>query len=79
MWSIERDARRDGHTICTAVAPRELVFTVRIYATTASYGPTPSAQIRISANRTTRSQPHRTANPVKVVRVRTTNRFRLPP
>jgi hypothetical protein len=26
--SIERDPRRDDHTICTAVAP-ELVFTVR--------------------------------------------------
>jgi hypothetical protein len=32
--SIERDPRRDDHTICTAVAP-ELVLTVRRYATTA--------------------------------------------
>jgi len=47
MCSIERDPRRDDHTICTAVAP-ELVFTVRTYATTAPYGPTPSAQIRTS-------------------------------
>ena len=45
--SIERDPRRDDHTICTAVAP-QLVFTVRTYATTAPYGPTPSAQIRTS-------------------------------
>jgi kumamolisin len=37
--SIERDPRRDDHTICTAVAP-ELVFTVR---TTAPHGPAPSA------------------------------------
>lgn len=47
MCSIERDPRRDDHTICTAVAP-ELVFTVRTYATTAPYDPTPSAQIRTS-------------------------------
>jgi len=43
--SIERDPRRDDHTICTAAAP-ELVFTVRTYATTAPYDPAPSAQIR---------------------------------
>ena len=45
MCSIERDPRRDDHTICTAVAP-ELVFTVRTYATQGPYGPPPSAQIR---------------------------------
>ena len=45
MCSMERDPRRDDHTICTAVAP-ELVFTVRTYATQAPYGPVASAQIR---------------------------------
>src|SRR4029077_1560276 len=51
--SIERDPRRDDHTICTAIAP-ELVFTVRTYATAAPYGPAPSAQIR--TNRPTNPQ-----------------------
>ena len=45
--SIERDPRRDDHTICTAVAP-ELVFSVRTYATNAPYEARPSAQIRTS-------------------------------
>ena len=44
---MERDPRREDHTICTAVAP-ELVLTVRTYATQAPYGPPPSAQIRTS-------------------------------
>jgi hypothetical protein len=38
MCSIERDPRRQDHTICTAVAP-EAVFTVRTKATSAAYGP----------------------------------------
>ena len=38
MCSIERDPRRQHHTICTAVAP-EAVFTVRMRATSAAYGP----------------------------------------
>jgi hypothetical protein len=37
--SIEREPRRQAHTICTAVAP-EAVFTVRTNATSAVYGPT---------------------------------------
>jgi hypothetical protein len=47
MCSIERDPRRDDHTICTDVAP-ELVLTVRTYATTAPHDPTTSTQIRTS-------------------------------
>ena len=39
-----RDPRREDHTIWTAVAADE-VFTVRTYATTRDYEPSPSAQI----------------------------------
>jgi hypothetical protein len=53
--SIERHPRRDDHTICTAVAP-ELVFTARIYATSAPYEATANAQIG-----TSRTNPHVTA------------------
>lgn len=35
---MRRDPRRDEYTICTAVAPDEVV-TVRTYATTRPYGP----------------------------------------
>lgn len=42
--SIDREPRRDDHTICTATAP-DPVFTVRPYATTTPYGRRLSAQI----------------------------------
>jgi hypothetical protein len=73
MCSIERDPRRDDHTICTTVAP-ELVFTVRTYATTAPYGPRLVHKSAPAANRTTRSQPYRITNPATVIRVRSNNR-----
>jgi hypothetical protein len=38
MCSIEREPRRQDHTIYTAVA-QEAVFTVRTKATSAAYGP----------------------------------------
>ncbi|BCQ06740.1 hypothetical protein JMUB5695_00149 [Mycobacterium heckeshornense] len=38
MCSIEREPRRQDHTICTAVAP-DAVFTVRTKATSAAYDP----------------------------------------
>ena len=47
--SILRDPRREDHTTCTAVAPKD-VFTVRTYATQAPYGPLASAQIRTSTS-----------------------------
>jgi hypothetical protein len=38
MCSIEREPRRQDHTICTAVAP-EAVFVVRRKDTSTAYGP----------------------------------------
>jgi len=38
ICSIDREPRRQDHTICTAVAP-DAVFTVRTKAISAAYGP----------------------------------------
>jgi hypothetical protein len=67
--SIERDPRRDDHTICTAVAP-ELVFTVRTYATSAPYGPTLVHKSAPVAKQNHRSQPHSAAEPATMIKVR---------
>jgi hypothetical protein len=67
--SIERDPRRDDHTICTAVAP-ELVFTVRTYATSAPYGSRLVHKSAPTARRPRRSQAYKVTEPGTVIKVK---------
>src|SRR5262249_14680021 len=66
--SIERDPRRDDHTICTAVAP-ELVLTVRTYARPHPTGPRLVHKSAPTASRTCSSQPYSIAGPTTVIKV----------
>jgi hypothetical protein len=50
--SIERDPRRQDHTICTVVAPGT-VFTVRTKASSVAYGP---LRVQIPTNPNTKRQ-----------------------
>jgi hypothetical protein len=56
MCSIEREPRRQDHTICTAVAP-EAVFTVRRKDTSTAYGPALVSKFR--GNPTAKQQVNR--------------------
>ena len=67
--SIERDPRREDHTICTAVAP-EAVFTVRMLATAAAYEPRLVRKSRIHRHQSSRSIRRAHAQPRTVSQVR---------
>ena len=69
MCSIERDPRRQDHTICTAVAP-EAVFTVRTKATSAAYGPALVFKFRRIHTQNSRSTVHSHARTRNLSQVR---------